>query len=111
MARMADPDKDRLAKLVALKRRKAEQSFQTLDLQRRRIESRIEGLSSELASLDEGALPPEVRALCHGQGSVRRALSELQDGARDKARNEAETERAKDALKSALHAERTVKGE
>ncbi len=101
---MADR-KPLLRKLVALKRQKAEQAFQTLQQDRGRAETAIKKLSDSLQTMNTQTLPFDIRRLAHQQGHVEKLIADIDAQRTLLSETETQLGLARDALKRALHSE------
>lgn len=102
--RMAD-HKPLLRKLVALKRQKAEQSFQSLQQDRNLIETTLRNLSDSLQAMNTQDLPFDTRKLAHQQGRVEKLIADIDAQRVLLAKTQSQLALARDALKRALHSE------
>lgn len=99
-----------LIRIVSLKRQKAEQDFQALQQDQRRIDSEIANLETSLLTLDAEAGSFEARKLSHQQHFIENTLARIE--ALKAARRALETRllAARHALKKAIHSEEQLVG-
>ena len=104
---MADPHAT-LQNIVALRRQKAEQHYQSLQRDMNDLQATIRILSAKLAAIDGSGIPDRLRILAHQRGHIEMLIAGIKEQSHLISEKRIELNFARDGLKWAMYSQSQV---